>query len=178
MCLKSDETNIKWADNLRKQAKKKRKKTSALEPWSWSQNIELRLRFHKIKMIKVLLASGYGSATSGAEPPLLGWSRSREPEPPFWQAKKESLVVVTKHDFKAIYNGKYDPKKTCITNSLFRSSKLKNLVHGAGAAWSCLFLPGAGADPIWSESAPGPWTSGARAAQKSVGSATLPHPVW
>ena len=39
------------------------------------------------------------------------------------------------------------------------------------------FLPGAGADPIWSEpeSAPGPRTSGARAgaAQKSGGSATL-----
>ena len=28
------------------------------------------------------------------------------------------------------------------------------------------FLPGAGADPIWSESAPGPQTSGAGAAQK------------
>ena len=37
------------------------------------------------------------------------------------------------------------------------------------------FLPGAGADPIWSEpeSAPGPRTSGAGAAQKSGGSATL-----
>ena len=37
------------------------------------------------------------------------------------------------------------------------------------------FLPGAGADPIWSEpeSAPGPRTSVAGAAQKSVGSATL-----
>ena len=44
-----------------------------------------------------------------------------------------------------------------------------------GAAWSLFFLPGAGADPIWSEpeSAPGPRTSGARAAQKSGGSATL-----
>ena len=43
------------------------------------------------------------------------------------------------------------------------------LEHGAGAAWSRLFLHGAGADPdpIWSEpeSAPGPQTSGA--AQKS-----------
>ena len=29
----------------------------------------------------------------------------------FWQAKKESLVVVTKHDLRAIYNGKCDPKK-------------------------------------------------------------------
>ena len=62
------------------------------------------------------------------EPPLLGWSpsgflvgRSREPKPPlftaapaasFWQAKKESHVVVTKHDLRAIYNGKCDLKKT------------------------------------------------------------------
>ena len=87
------------------------------------------------------------------EPPLSGWSRSRFvcwPEPPFkaalaasfWQAKKKSLVVVTKHDLKAIYNGKCYPKKTCINNSLFKSSKLKILVHGAGAAaaWSRLFF--------------------------------------
>ena len=49
------------------------------------------------------------------------------------------------------------------------------LVYGAGAAWSRLFLPGAGADPSRSEpeSAPGPWQSGAGAAQKSGGSATL-----
>ena len=44
--------------------------------------------------------------------------------------------------------------------------------------WSRLeltLLPGAGADPIWSEpeSAPGPQTSRARAAHKSGGSATL-----
>ena len=41
-----------------------------------------------------------------------------------------------------------------------------------GAAF---FLPGDGADPIWSEPewAPGPWTSGAGAAQRSSGSATL-----
>ena len=40
---------------------------------------------------------------------------------------------------------------------------------------SRLFLPGAGADLIWSEpeSAPGPRTSGAGATQKSGGSATL-----
>ena len=40
------------------------------------------------------------------------------------------------------------------------------LVYGAGAAWSRLFLPGAGAgaDPIWSEpEARGPRTSGAGA---------------
>ena len=49
------------------------------------------------------------------------------------------------------------------------------LVYGAGAAWSRLFLPGAGADPSRSEpeSAPGPWPPGAGAAQKSGGSATL-----
>ena len=41
--------------------------------------------------------------------------------------------------------------------------------------WSRLFLPGAGADPIWSEleSVPGTWTSGAGAALKSCDSATL-----
>ena len=38
-------------------------------------------------------------------------------------AKKESLVVVTKHDLRAIYTGKCDPKKTCIINSLFKNSK-------------------------------------------------------
>ena len=51
------------------------------------------------------------------------------------------------------------------------------LVYGAGAAWSRLFLPGAGADPIWSEpeSAPGPRTSGvgAGAAKKNGGFAPL-----
>ena len=42
-------------------------------------------------------------------------------------------------------------------------------------SWSHLFLPGAGADPIWSEpeSALGLRTSGAGAAHKSGGSATL-----
>ena len=73
------------------------------------------------------------------EPPLLGWSWSRFfwwPEPraaaaffkaaaaaSFWQAKQESLVVVTKHDLIAIYNGKCDLKKTCINNSIFKRSK-------------------------------------------------------
>ena len=66
----------------------------------------------------------------------------------FWQAKKESLVVVTKHDLRAIYKSKYDP--------------------GAGAdpIWSEL------------ESAPGPRTSGAGAVQKSGGSATLHIGTW
>ena len=49
-------------------------------------------------------------------------------------------------------------------------------MYGAGAAWSRLFYRGAGADPSRSEpeSALGPWSSGAGAAQKSGGSATLP----
>ena len=46
-------------------------------------------------------------------------------------------------------------------------------MHEAVTAWSRLLLPGAGADQIWSESAPGARTSGAVAAQKSGGSATL-----
>ena len=91
---------------------------------------------------------------------LVRWSRSRIfcwPEPragaaffkaapaaSFWQAKKESLVVVTKHDLRAIYNGKCDLKKTCIIYSLFKSSKWKMLVFGAGAAWSRPNLVGAG----------------------------------
>ena len=45
------------------------------------------------------------------------------PAASFWQAKKESLVVVTKHDLRSIYNGKCDLKKPCINNSLFKSSK-------------------------------------------------------
>ena len=45
---------------------------------------------------------------------------------------------------------------------------MKNVKYGAGAVWSRLFLPGAGADPILSEpeSAPGPRTFGAGAAKK------------
>ena len=56
-------------------------------------------------------------------------------------------------------------------------------MYGAGAAWSRLFYPGAGADPSRSEpeSAPGPWPpgagAGAGAAQKSGGSATLLNPA-
>ena len=69
------------------------------------------------------------------EPPFLGWSqsrflfvRSREPEPSasFWQAKKESLVLkFTKHDLTAVFNGKCDPKKNCINNSLFKNQNDK-----------------------------------------------------
>ena len=60
--------------------------------------------------------------TSVAEPEPPGEatfraSRSRlfcwpEPATSFWQEKKESLVVVKKHDLRAIYNGKCDLKKT------------------------------------------------------------------
>ena len=60
---------------------------------------------------------------------------------------------------------------------LFHSSKLHIFASGAGAAWSCPLLSGAGADPIGlePESAQGPWAvgAGAGAAQKSGGSATL-----
>ena len=31
-----------------------------------------------------------------------------------WQAKMESLVVVTKYDLRAIYNGKCDPKRLAL----------------------------------------------------------------
>ena len=40
----------------------------------------------------------------------------------FNKQKKESLVVVTEHDLKAVYKGIYDPNKTCIINSLFKST--------------------------------------------------------
>ena len=51
------------------------------------------------------------------------------------------------------------------------------LFYGAGAAWSRLFLPEAGGDPIWleAESAPGLRTSGGGAAQKNGGSAILSY---
>ena len=82
---------------------------------------------------------------------------------------------MTKHYLKAVYHVKCDPKKTCINNSLFKSSKWTMLVHGAGAVWSRLFL--SGVEPIQfsrsrlrdfglPESVPGLWTSG-------VGSGTL-----
>ena len=53
----------------------------------------------------------------------------------------------------------------------FQSSKLPILLSGVGAAYCRPFLPGAGAGPIWPESAPGPRVSGAGAAQKRGGSA-------
>ena len=33
-------------------------------------------------------------------------------------------MLVGAESFRAIYNGKYDPKNTCIDNNLFNSSKL------------------------------------------------------
>ena len=62
------------------------------------------------------------------------------PAASFWQAKKESLVVVTKQEFRAFYNGKCYTKKTCINNSLFKSYQWKMLVYGDGNAWSPLFF--------------------------------------
>ena len=102
------------------------------------------------------------SETSIAEPEPPGATTFRvEPEPIYYLAgagsgciflasKKGKPCVVTKQDPKAVYNGKCDPKKTCIKNSLIKKSKWKMLVYGAGAAWSRLFLPGAGAEKIWS----------------------------
>ena len=75
---------------------------------------------------------------------------------------------MTKQDLRAIYNGKCEPKKICINNSLFKSSKLKMLVYGAGAAWSRLFCLEPEPTQFRSEPepAPEPRTSGAGAAQK------------
>ena len=56
-------------------------------------------------------------------------------------------------------------------------------MYGAGAAWSHLFLPGAGAGADLSrsepESAPGYWPSGAGAAAPKSGGSTTPQlMVW
>ena len=80
-------------------------------------------------------------------------SRSRlckaVPAASFWQAKQESLVLVSniKHDLRAVCKGKSDQKKNCINDQLLRAQndKLQCMVLDP------LFLPGAGADPIWSE---------------------------
>ena len=98
----------------------------------------LPMLFHRIWKKKHLIIS-----VAEPEPPLLGWRRSRlfcwpKPRASFWQAKKESLVVVTKHDVSAIYTGKCDPKKTCINNSLFISSIWKMFEYGAGATFFSL----------------------------------------
>ena len=57
---------------------------------------------------------------------------------------------------------------------------MKNVSVWSRSRLEPLFLPGAGADPMWSEpeSAPRPWTSGAGAAKKSGGSATLLDDAW
>ena len=73
---------------------------------------------------------------SHLEPPLFGWSRSQffcwpELRASFWQAKKGKPCSCDKHDLKAIYKGRYDPKKTYINNSLIKSSKWKILMYGA-----------------------------------------------
>ena len=62
----------------------------------------------------------------------------------FMQAKKKSIVLVSNMTLKAVKKGKYGQKYNCIHYSLFKSSKGKILVcgAGAGAAWSRLFLPG------------------------------------
>ena len=88
------------------------------------------------------------------------------PAASFWQATKESLVVVTKHDLRAIYMGKCDPKKTCINNSPFRSLKWKMLVYGAGAEWSRIFFPLAGIWPNLVGAAVGSVTSDFRSRPK------------
>ena len=76
------------------------------------------------------------------EPPLLGWSRSRFfiwPEPrfgaaffkaapaaTFWQAKKESLVLLlTKQDLKALYYDKCDPKRLALIIPFLRTQNEK-----------------------------------------------------
>ena len=59
----------------------------------------------RVELEPIFLLAGAGAAFLKAAP-----------DASFWQAKKESLVVVTKYDSKATCNGKCDPKKTCITN--------------------------------------------------------------
>ena len=55
---------------------------------------------------------GAGATTFRVEPRAGAAFFKAAPSASFWQAKKESLLV-TKHDLKAIYNSKCDPKKTC-----------------------------------------------------------------
>ena len=52
----------------------------------------------------------------------------------FLQAKKESLVVVTKHDIRAIYNGKYDPKKNAVIINFLRAQNQK--LYVVSGLWS------------------------------------------
>ena len=104
--------------------------------------------------------------------------RSREPDRPFRNAKKKSLVLVI--SIKSVQD-KYDPKKICINKKKFTSEK-KHSVRSQ----SCMeppILPGAGAALFCLEQEPesalGPRTSGAGsgsgASQKCGGSATLDY---
>ena len=52
----------------------------------------------------------------------------------FWQAKKENLVVVTKHDIRAIYNCKYDPKKNALIINFLRAQIEK--LYVVSGLWS------------------------------------------
>ena len=45
------------------------------------------------------------------------------PAASFRQAKKKSLVLVSKMTLRAVQKGKYGPKQTCINNKLFESLK-------------------------------------------------------
>ena len=60
--------------------------------------------------------------------------RSREPDPPFRNAKNKSLVLVI--SIKSVQD-KYDPKKICINKK--NSHLKKNIVSEARAAWSRQF---------------------------------------
>ena len=90
-----------------------------------SQEAAFRTPLSHVKINTIFLS------VAESEPPGAATLRM-EPEPHFLRRlrlhlfdkqKKESLVVVTKNDLRAIYNGKCDPKKTSINTSLFKSSK-------------------------------------------------------
>ena len=77
----------------------------------------------------VNIYTGVTSSVSEPEPPGAATFRV-EPEPIFLLAGAGAAApaaffgkhLVTKHDLRTIYNGKCDPKKNCINNSLFKSS--------------------------------------------------------
>ena len=43
----------------------------------------------------------------------------------FWQAEKESLVLVSKHDLRAIYTSKCDPKRLGLLINFLRAQNEK-----------------------------------------------------
>ena len=43
----------------------------------------------------------------------------------FWQAEKESLVLVSKHDLRAIYTSKCDPKRLALLINFLRAQNEK-----------------------------------------------------